>query len=152
MQTRISAFAEYEKTLITARLSGGRKTKAKQGGFAGGRVPIGYTTIKRKLVVNGKASTVKRAFELCDSMPDASLQKIADILNAEGFTTKEGKPFFAMQVKRILDRRFLYEGEYHYSDVETKGQHEAILKEKKSVGKSVDEIMIKAIGKAYGLK
>ena len=55
---------------------------------------------------------VRRVFELRDSMPNASLQKLADILNAEGHTTKEGKQFYPMQVKRILDRRAIYEGRY----------------------------------------
>ena len=33
----------------------------------------------------------------------------------------------AMQVKRILDRRALYEGRYKYRDVEADGQHPAII-------------------------
>lgn len=74
-----------------------------------------------------KASTVRRVFELRDAKPEASLQKIADILNTEGYSTKEGKPFHPMQVKRILDRRAFYEGIYRYSGVEAEGQHLAIL-------------------------
>jgi site-specific DNA recombinase len=38
----IMSFAEFEKSLITSRLSSGRKTKARQGGYAGGKAPIGY--------------------------------------------------------------------------------------------------------------
>ena len=74
-----------------------------------------------------KAAVVRRVFELRDSMPDASLQKLADVLNDEGHTTKHYKPFHAMQVKRILDRRGLYEGRYKYKDVEADGQHPAII-------------------------
>ena len=40
------------------------------------------------------------------------------MLNAEGYTTKEGKLFHSMQVKRILDRKTLYQGTYKYSGVE----------------------------------
>jgi len=54
-------------------------------------------------------------------------RQIADILNAEGFTTKEGKLFHPMQVKRILDRKALYQGTYRYSGVEAEGQHQTIL-------------------------
>jgi len=32
-----------------------------------------------------------------------------------------------MQVKRILDRRSLYEGNYRYAGVEAVGRHRAIL-------------------------
>ena len=46
-----------------------------------------------------KAVTVRRVFELRDTMPNASLQKIANTLNAEDHTTKEGKQFYPMQVK-----------------------------------------------------
>jgi len=65
--------------------------------------------------------------ELRDARPDASLKMIADILNAEGYTTKEGRQFHAMQIKRILDRRAFYKGTYSYSGVEAKGRHQTIL-------------------------
>jgi site-specific DNA recombinase len=117
--------------LIASRLSVGRKTKARQGGYAGGKAPIGYKAErgdKSLQLDEEKAAVVRRVFELRDSMLDASLQKLADTLNAEGLTTKHGKPFHAMQVKRILDRRSLYGGRYRYRDVEAKGQHPAIIK------------------------
>jgi hypothetical protein len=34
----------------------------------------------------------------------SSLREIADMLNEEGHTTREGKRFTPMHVKRILDR------------------------------------------------
>ena len=126
----IMSFAEFEKSLITSRLSSGRKTKARQGGYAGGKAPIGYKAErgdKALILDEEKAGTVKRVFELREARPDDSLKKIADILNAEGYTTKEGRQFHAMQVKRILDRRAFYEGIYSYSGVKAKGQHQTIL-------------------------
>lgn len=128
--TMVAAFAEFEKSLIASRLSSGRKTKARQGGYAGGKAPIGYKAErggKALTLDEEKASTVRRVFELRDAKPDASLKKIADMLNAEGYTTKEGKPFHAMQVKRILDRKSFYEGIYRYSGVESEGQHQNII-------------------------
>jgi site-specific DNA recombinase len=128
--TMVAAFAEFEKSLITSRLSSGRKTKARQGGYAGGKAPIGYKEgrgSKALTVDEDKATTVKRVFELKATMPDAPLQKIAGVLNAEGHTTKEGRQFYSMQVKRILDRKAFYEGIYRYSGVESEGQHKAIL-------------------------
>jgi DNA invertase Pin-like site-specific DNA recombinase len=126
----IMSFAEFERSLITSRLSGGRKTKARQGGYAGGKAPIGYRSErgdKALILDEEKAGTVKRVFELRNMRPDASLKKLADTLNAEGHTTKEGKPFYPMQVKRIFDRRVFYEGIYRYSGVIAEGQHDAIL-------------------------
>jgi len=128
--TMVAAFAEFEKSLITSRLSSGRKTKARQGGYAGGKAPIGYKAErghKALILDEEKATVVRKVFELRDTKPDASLQNIADILNVEGLTTKEGKPFHPMQVKRILDRRAFYEGTYRYSGVEVDGLHQTIL-------------------------
>jgi len=126
----IMSFAEFEKSLISSRLSSGRKTKARNGGYAGGKAPIGYTAErgdKALTVDENKACTVKRVFELRDAFPYATLLKIAGILNAEGHTTKEGMQFRTTQVRRILDRRAIYEGRYRYSGVESDGQHQALL-------------------------
>ena len=128
--TMVAAFAEFEKSLIASRLSSGRKTKARQGGYAGGKAPIGYKAARGNKALTldeEKAATVRRVFELRDTKPDASLKKIADILNAEGHTTKEGGQFHPMQVKRILDRKEFYEGIYRYSGVEANGQHRNII-------------------------
>jgi site-specific DNA recombinase len=128
--TMVAAFAEFEKSLISSRLSSGRKTKARNGGYAGGKAPIGYKAErgdKALILDEEKASTVRRVFELRDIKQDASLQKLADLLNTEGLTTKEGKPFHAMQVKRILDRQDIYEGCYRYSGINAVGKHQPIL-------------------------
>ena len=74
-----------------------------------------------------KALAVKRVFQIRDAKPEASLQKIADLLNGEGYTTKEGTRFHATQVKRILDRRAFYEGRYRYSGIDVDGKHRSIL-------------------------
>jgi site-specific DNA recombinase len=55
------------------------------------------------------------------------MQKIANTLNRNGLTTAQGKSFKRMQVKRILDRRAIYEGRYRYSGIEANGKHEPIL-------------------------
>jgi site-specific DNA recombinase len=129
--TMVAAFAEFERSLITSRLSSGRRTKARQGGYAGGKAPIGYRAARgdKSLILDDeKANTVHRVFELRKAMPEASLQKIASILNSEGHTTKEGKQFHPMQVKRVLGRKEFYKGAYKYSEIEAKGQHKAILR------------------------
>ena len=38
------AISEYEKAMIVARLKAGRRKKVRQGGYAGGWLPYGYTT------------------------------------------------------------------------------------------------------------
>lgn len=125
----IGAFAQFEKARISERLSGGRKQKAKTGGYAGGKAPIGYVSQRGNKVLtvdNKKADTVRRVLELSRKR-SLSLDDIAEVLNSEGHTTAQGKPFHRMQVKRIIDRKAFYEGKYIYAGIEANGQHLAIV-------------------------
>ncbi len=126
----MGVFAELEKSMITARMTGGRKQKARGGGYAGGGAAIGYKAIRGGKVLEldqEKALTVKRVFELKEEQPGWTLQQLADQLNKEGHTTAQGKRFKPMQVKRILDRQGLYSGTYSYSGIEAEGLHKAII-------------------------
>jgi site-specific DNA recombinase len=128
--TIMAAFAEYERELIKMRLSGGRKAKARKGGYAGGRPCIGYKAekLQRKLVQDSKqAEVVKAVFLIRDANPKLTLMAIAVRLNAAGHQTAQGKSFHPVQVKRILDRRSFYEGLYQYAGIEASGQHQQII-------------------------
>lgn len=127
-RTMISAFAQFERGRITERLSAGRIHKAKEGRYAGGGIPMGYVhdVTNKSLSVNlDKVNTVRRIFELREA--NTPYKVIAEQLNLEGLTTKEDKQFSAMQVKRVVDRRELYEGIYNYAGVSVAGKHEAII-------------------------
>lgn len=126
----MGVFAELEKSVIALRMAGGRRQKAKQGGYAGGSPAIGYTATRGGKVLEldaEKAQTVRRVFEIEDSHPEWTLQEIAAALNEEGHTTAQGKTFHPMQVKRVLDRREFYAGQYKYAGIEAEGKHAAIL-------------------------
>ena len=126
----IGAFAQFERARIAERMEGGRKQKARGGGYAGGGAPMGYTAEKGAKVLNldaEKAETVRRVFELADTNPGASLEAVAGMLNAEGHTTAQGAQFKKMTVKRILGRREFYAGTYTYAGIEAEGKHEAII-------------------------
>ncbi|MNW56141.1 Recombinase [compost metagenome] len=56
-----------------------------------------------------------------------TLSQIASQLNEEGFTTQQGKSFTKVQVKRILDRKEFYQGQYRYGGIEAIGLHQAII-------------------------
>jgi len=122
--------AEMERENINKRTSGGRKIKAAQGGYSGGRAPMGYKVSNGGLVINeDEAPAVRRIFELRDNK--VTLLDIVDILNKEGFKTRAGKNFLISTVQGVVNNRKTYEGWYRYGkDGEwVKGQHEPILKE-----------------------
>jgi site-specific DNA recombinase len=126
----IGAFAQFERARIAERMAGGRKQKARGGGYAGGGAPIGYTAEKGAKVLAldaEKAETVRRVFELADANPGASLEALAGMLNAEGHTTAQGAIWRKAQVKRVLDRRDFYAGTYTYAGIKAEGKHEAII-------------------------
>jgi DNA invertase Pin-like site-specific DNA recombinase len=114
----LGAVAQQEKSRIAERLSNGRKAKARQGGYAGGAAPIGYTAVRgqKALIVDPqKAVVVQRVFALHSEK--SSLQAIADRLNIEGYTTAQGATWRKTQVARVLSRELVYKGGYQYSDV-----------------------------------
>jgi len=126
----IGAFAQFERARIAERMAGGRKQKAKAGGYAGGGAPIGYTSTNGAKVLAldaEKAETVRRLFELREECPGASLEALAGMMNAEGLTTAQGAIWRKAQVKRVLDRREFYAGTYTYAGIEAEGKHEAII-------------------------
>jgi DNA invertase Pin-like site-specific DNA recombinase len=126
----IGAFAQFEKARIAERMLGGRKQKAKAGGYAGGGAPIGYTAqLGRKTleIDETKISAVKRVFAIRNQNPGVTLREMARKLNEEGFTTAENKPFRMEQVRRIIQRESIYKGTYQYAGVQSKGKYEAII-------------------------
>ncbi|KZE42394.1 resolvase [Brevibacillus parabrevis] len=121
---------QYQRLEIALKLSRGRRKKAQQGGYAGGRVAFGYKATKgqKTLYVDPvQAETVRRVFDLKEQHPSWSLAQIAAELNQEGYTTVQGKPFSKVQVKRILDRKDFYRGMYRYGQIEAKGVHQPII-------------------------
>lgn len=121
---------QYQRLEIALKLSRGRRKKAQQGGYAGGRVAFGYKATKGQKTLSVdpvQAKTVRRVFELKEQHPTWSLAQIAAELNREGFTTVQGKPFSKVQVKRILDREDFYRGMYRYGQIEAKGVHQPII-------------------------
>lgn len=122
--------AEIEKENIRIRMSGGRKQKAKTGGYAGGRAPMGYRVMNGRLVINeDEAPVVRRLFELKHS--GVNMLTTMKTLNAEGYRTRNGKEFVISTVQSIWNNEQTYRGMYRYgTDGEwVQGQHEPILKE-----------------------
>lgn len=121
--------AEQERKNINARTSGGRRAKAAQGGYAGGKPPYGYCVMGKKLVVDeSEAEMVREIFAYRDL--GCCMQEIADLLNDKGYRTRKGRCFVSVNISKILNNRPVYEGYYRYGNMDrwVKGQHEAILK------------------------
>lgn len=125
----LSSFNQMESENIQMRTSMGRVAKAKEGGYAGGKPPIGYKAVNGELViVPEEAEIVRLVFALREK--GETLMGIADELNSRGYTTKKGGKFLHSAVQTILANESTYRGHYKYGENSVESQHPAILPEK----------------------
>lgn len=120
--------AEQERRNIALRTSGGRRIKAKAGGYSGGRAAYGYKVEGGRLIVNEEERPIVVAvFKMLEV--GNTLWDICEKLQAMGYHTRNGKMFKPTNISNIRDNRKLYEGYYKYGDMEdyVKGVHEPIL-------------------------
>lgn len=120
--------AEQERKNIATRTTMGRKVKAGQGGYSGGKVPYGYAVVDHKLVVDPDEAKIIRSVYALRAY-GYTMRNIAETLNDRGFRTRKGGMFGASGVQSILENQRTYEGYYRYGKDGTwvKGQHEPIL-------------------------
>lgn len=88
------------------RLELGRQAKASNGGYAGyGSPAFGQRSVDGELVNDPEESEVIELIRR-HHKSGKSLQKIADWLNENGYTTKRGQLWQRISVKRVLDRLY----------------------------------------------
>jgi DNA invertase Pin-like site-specific DNA recombinase len=97
----LGAIAQYEASLITARMRAGREMKAARGGYAYGRPRYGFRADHGALVAaETEAVVISRASALrADGL---SLRAIATTLAAEGHLPRSGGKWHPAQVARLL--------------------------------------------------
>ncbi len=118
--------AQYHKALIILQLAAGRRTKRKNGGYAGGWHPYGYRMSgkgrdSRLVVSEREASVVRAIFEAAAS--GLSTNRIANKLRAREEPTKRGGRWASETVRVILKNP-------HYMGRDRKGNpngHPAIV-------------------------
>ncbi|WP_267422634.1 recombinase family protein [Methylobacterium sp. GC_Met_2] len=133
--TFFAGMAEQERYVIRDRTAGGRTTKARKGGFAGGQAPYGY---ERDLegglrIVPAQARVVRRIFEA--RKRKTTLKAIAETLNADGIPAPKGGRWSISTVAYVTDN-MKYRGAIEYlfrwngqeTHVLADGDHEAIVK------------------------
>lgn len=117
-----------ERENIRIRTMGGRKQKAKMGGYAGGRIPMGYALENGKLIINEpEAKVVRYIFSLRRN--GATFYEIIDALKRAGHKSRNGKDFAISTVQSILNNEKTYRGFYKYGKNAdwVQGVHEPIL-------------------------
>lgn len=128
LENFLAMAAEVEKENIRIRMSGGRKQKAKRGGYAGGRAPMGYKVVDGRLIINEEEAPVVR-FIFDRKKAGYTMLSTVNALNEAGYKTRQGKEFVISTVQSIWNNEPTYRGMYRYGkDAEwVQGQHEPIL-------------------------
>lgn len=120
--------AQMERENIMKRTSAGRYAKSAIGGYAGGRTPMGYRSIKGRLQIEpNEAEIVRKIFRMKDE-EGKTYKAIAEELNASGIKSRTGRQFAISTIQTIYENKKTYQGFYRYGKADwVKGQHEPIL-------------------------
>lgn len=107
--TVIAAVAQLERSMIRERLRNGKMAKKEKQGHIAGLAPFGYKVVGKGRTAflepeESEQRVITRTRELMQEHPNLSYQGMADLLNAEGITSRSGKPLFKMQAKRLITR------------------------------------------------
>lgn len=122
----LSSFNQLESENIALRTTMGRYATAREGGYAGGKPPLGYKAVNGKLeIVPEEAEIVRKVFEMRAN--HMTMQAIADSLNEMGYRSKKGKEFKHSSIQTILANEDTYRGNYRYGKEACENTHEAIL-------------------------
>jgi DNA invertase Pin-like site-specific DNA recombinase len=119
------SFAQFEREVIGERIRDKVAASKARGMWMGGKVPLGYDVVARKLVVNeAEAARVRRVFELF--VETGSGVETVRRLQAEGVAAKSGRPLDKGDVYKFLKLR-TYIGEVEHKGQVFPGEHQAIV-------------------------
>jgi site-specific DNA recombinase len=123
----LCTFNQLESENIAMRTAMGRYATAREGGYAGGKPPLGYRAVEGHLViVPEEAEIVRLVFALRSG--GKTLQGITDELNKRGYRSKKGNEFKHSAIQTILNNEDTYRGNYKYGKESCENTHEPILR------------------------
>jgi site-specific DNA recombinase len=119
------SFAQFEREVIGERIRDKFAASRKKGMWMGGFTPLGYRVENRKLVVDEQeAATVRMIFERFVKTGSATV--LTRQLNAEGVTTRSGRPIDKGFLYKTLNNQ-VYVGMAVHKGAAYPGEHEAIV-------------------------
>lgn len=119
MRQILGSFAQYEKSMITLRLSLGRLNKARKGGYAGGCPATGYKVENKQLLVDEDNAKIVRKIFYMRKRKKMSYKDIADKLNDLGLKTIRRSIWYKSSVRQIVENK-VYQGLLEYKNNRTK--------------------------------
>ncbi|WP_070154941.1 recombinase family protein [Sphingobium phenoxybenzoativorans] len=129
------SFAQFEREVISERVRDKISASKRKGMWMGGRIPLGYDVIDRKLVINeAEAETVRLIYRRY--LECGTVRELQSHLKAEGIRSKRqtwstgrisgGGTYGKGALYHLLSNR-LYRGEIVHNENIFPGEHEAIV-------------------------
>jgi hypothetical protein len=119
------SFAQFEREVIGERIRDKFAASRARGMWMGGKVPLGYEVVARKLIPQqAEAETVRRVFQLF--VQTQSGTETTRLLQTEGLTSKSGRPLDKGDVYKLLHNR-TYVGDAAHKGQVYPGEHQAIV-------------------------
>jgi DNA invertase Pin-like site-specific DNA recombinase len=107
--TIIAGLAQMERDLASARTKAALAIKGRLTGDKGGSVPYGYQRAGDGVVIDEyEASAVRAIFAL--RRKRLTLEQIAAVMGADGYTSPRGKEWWASSVRAVLSNEPAYRG------------------------------------------
>lgn len=140
MESVLEGMAEYYSAELAKKIKRGMTEKALAAQWASGYVPFGYQIgPDRKLIINpAESEMVKSIFKLF--IKGDKIIDIAHMVNAQHFTTRQGKPFGRSSFHRLLTNE-IYIGVFKWSEVRIENAIPPIIT--KEVFKMAQDILVK---------
>ncbi len=121
----MAVFAALEREQSAERVRDRCHAVRRRGGYIGGCTPFGYLARDKHLVPDPERSAVvKRIFE--SYLRFGSLRTVAESLEEQGVTRRDGHPWTTGNVARILKNR-LYSGEIEFEGQIVKAANEPLV-------------------------
>jgi site-specific DNA recombinase len=119
------SFAQFEREVIGERIRDKFAASRRKGMWMGGRTPLGYAVVDRKLVVHeADAVLVRRIFKRFLSLGSVTL--LQRELAADGVMTKQGAPLDKTRLYKLLHNQ-VYIGMAMHKGTAHPGEHQAII-------------------------
>lgn len=97
----LTSVAQWERETTAERTRDAMRHKKAKGEYTGGHAPYGYTVEQGVLKADEvEQAVIAHAVELRTA--GFTLRQVAEALAARGFTTRNGKPFQATQISRMV--------------------------------------------------
>lgn len=125
LESVLEGMAEFYSAELSQKINRGFRESALKHNVVGGRIPLGYKIVNKKLVINEEtAPIVREAFELFAN--GTTMAEICRIFNAKGYRTSKNARYGKSSFSKLF-RNEVYIGTYKFHEYRSEDTIPAII-------------------------